>query len=130
MMDSLLARYCWSVAIFVVGLALAAAATLLFADGRLPGHPAPLDDLGIIESIQLPEDARTLSEINSFTISLSSVDDFSIVFVNNYLVLTGEWRNGDILFDHIDNKELQTAFAKPRSARQNPLQAQADATLP
>jgi hypothetical protein len=113
---------------FVVGMALSAAVTLMFAEGRLPGHAAPLDNLGIIESIQLPENARTLAEIHSFTIALSSVDDFSRVYVNNYLVLTGEWRDGDILFDHIDNKELQTAFAKLRSPRQNPLLAQADAT--
>jgi hypothetical protein len=86
-------RYYWSLAIFGLGIALSAIATFILAAGRLASEPITLDSLGIIESIQLPTGARRFVDINSFIVGMNSVDDFARVFVNNYLLLMGEFTN-------------------------------------
>src|SRR5215471_2912856 len=87
MMMTIASRCCWSVGIVAIGLALSAIVTLLFAQGLRAGKPILLDSIGTLETIQLPQPARKNEQIHSFVVKIDDVDDFSRVFINNYLVL-------------------------------------------
>jgi hypothetical protein len=76
-------------------------------------------EIGIAEDIRLPRDARKLTQLSSFLISIGDeVDDFVEVFVNNYLVFKSE----DKIFRLGDERvaeRLNTKFI--RLGRGNPI---------
>jgi hypothetical protein len=119
-MSTVASRCCWSAKVVGVGAALAALVTLMFAEGRPASAPITLDGLGIAETIQLPQEARKIAEMNSFVVRLNDVDDFGRIFVNNYLVLTASW--SDAALKRPEFKDIPDL----RISRSNPPQSEAD----
>jgi hypothetical protein len=107
----------------LLGVVLSAGTTFFFAEGRPAGDPRVMQDLGIIETMQLPETARRLGDINSFVVKMTLVDDFGRVFINNYLGLTTS--ETDVIFGRQD---LQRQISDLRVQRRNPSQSEADVT--
>lgn len=49
-----------------------------------------IDGIGRIQTVALPNTAMSIEDMNSFTIKIDGADDYTRVFVNNYLALNQE----------------------------------------
>lgn len=120
-MSPIASRSCRAAGVMAVGVALAALATFIFAEGRPASGPIPLDGIGIAETIQLPLEARKIGQINSFVVRMDDVDDFARIFVNNYLVLTATWSDPTL-----GRPEFKDNIPDLHVFRANPTQPEAD----
>ena len=70
----------------IIGFAL----VWFFGEWLPPGRPVLISNVGSIEEIRLPEGARKLEDVGAFMIKGGGGDDFRRIYVNNYLVNSGE----------------------------------------
>jgi len=78
------------VAVILLGISAGGIGSYLRGRWLQPEEPKTLYGIGRIEAIRLPIGARRLRDIRTFALVVGGSDDFGRVYVNNYLVASGE----------------------------------------
>jgi hypothetical protein len=106
-----------------VGLAVMAGAIIgclaayCLGMGLRPASPKAMQSAGWIESLRLPEGARSKGSVKSFVVKFLKADDYARVFLNNYAGLSTTYYSG-LFYDPkpTDVKEIEKREAAERFA--------------
>jgi hypothetical protein len=110
----------------VSGSLVAVAFVWIFAEWLRPDKPAMIPQIGSIEEIRMPEGARKLEDIGNFIIKAGAGDDFGRIYVNNYLINSGESPNHLFFTESPNGRQARTTAASYAVNRNNYMVADKD----